>query len=102
MRKRRKKQLCSVFLSLHQFQPVTSLIVILFITLISSSLLRLRLGTCACTLSIRTKLLWPRSNLRLLNYIVLCCATRGRTMGEKKKKKKDVTPILNCEQIAFC
>lgn len=49
---------------LHQFKPVTSLIVTLSITLISSSL---PLGTCDCTLSIRTKLLWLRSSCYFLN-----------------------------------
>lgn len=78
-----KKLLCGVFLHLHQFKPMTSLIVILSITLISSSLPQLSLGTCGCTLSIRTKLRWLRSNCyRRLNYILLLCATQGRMRGK--------------------
>lgn len=77
-KKKKKKRLCGVFLHLYQFQPMTSLIVILSITLISSSPLQQSLGTCDCTLSIRTKLLWLRSNCYLLNYILLLCTTQGR------------------------
>lgn len=81
-RKKKKKLLCGVSLHLRHFKPVTSLIVILSITLISSSLPELSLGTCDCTLSIRTKLLWQHSNCYLLNYILLLCTTQGR-MREK-------------------
>lgn len=52
------------------------------ITLISSSLPQLSLGTCDCTLSIRTKLLWLYSNCSLLNYILLLRTTQDR-MREK-------------------
>lgn len=92
-----KKQLWGVFLHPHQFQPMTSLIVILSITPISSSLPQLSLGTCDCTLRIRTKLLWLRSHCHLLNYILPLCTTQGRM-----REKGGAPPIANCEQIALC
>lgn len=95
-----KKLLCGVFLHLHQFKPMTSLIVILSITLISSSLPPLSLGTCDCTLSIRTKLLWPRSNCYLLNYILLLCTTQGRMRGGKKKRCN--THFLTVNRLPRC
>lgn len=70
-----KKKQHGVFLHLYHFQTMTSLIVILSVTLISSSLFQQSLGTCDCTLSIRTKLLWQRSSCYLLNYILLFWAT---------------------------
>ena len=78
-----RKLLCGLFLHLRQFKPVTSLIVILSITLISSSLPQQSLGTCDCTLSVRTKLLWLCSNCHRLNYILLLlCTTQGRMRGK--------------------
>lgn len=81
-KKKKKQLLCGVSLHLRHLKPMTSLIVILSITLISSSLPELSLGTCDCTLSIRTKLRWQRSNCYLLNYILQLCTTQGR-MREK-------------------
>ena len=77
-KKKKKKRKAVVFLHLHQFQPMTSLIVILSITLISSSLLLQSLGTCDSTLSIRTKLLWLHSNYYLPHHILLLRATQDR------------------------
>lgn len=54
---------------LHRYESVTSLIVTLSITLISSSLPQLSLGTCDCTSRMRTKLLWLCSSCCRLNSI---------------------------------
>ena len=99
MRSEQKKKKLSwgVFLHLHQFQPMTPVIVILSITLISSSLPQLSLGTRDCTLRIRTKLLWLHSHCYLLNYILLLCTTQDRM-----RETRCALPIANCEQIALC
>lgn len=57
------------FFHLRRYKSVTSLIVTLSITLISSSLPQLSLGTCDCTSSMRTKLLWLCSSCCRLNSI---------------------------------
>lgn len=70
---------------LHQFKPVTPLIVTLSITLVPSSL---PLGTCDCTWSVRTKLLWLRSSCYFPNL-------------RQNERTKAHPPRPNCEQIAL-
>lgn len=65
-----------------QSQPMAFLIVILLIALISSLLLQHHLGTCDCTLSIRTKWLWLHSKCYLPNYtLLLRTSQHGIKMG---------------------